>query len=103
MGFSGVNLTNVETSFVGEGEVPAIAGDCGRPDTIIGGIGSQLRSAEGRVTVLLRQEQAELYPEKNEDDCGRASKNPPDVKTCCALGSGLHGSGLGRYSAVAIP
>src|ERR1700722_16943862 len=80
MGFSSINLPNVETSFIGEGEIAAIPRDSSRADAIVGGIGSQLRRADWSRSVLLRQEQAELYSEQNEDNGARAGKNPPDVK-----------------------
>src|SRR5258708_39984931 len=102
MRFSSVNLPNVEAGFIGEGEIAAIPRNGGCFDAILGGLGGQLRDAARGRAMLLRQEQTERYPQKNEDDCAGADEDPPAVKARRRLWSGLDGWGLDCYRAVAV-
>jgi len=52
---------------------------------------------------MFSQQEAELEPDKNEDDRARAGDNPPRVKTRTSVGSGIDCGSLRVDVAAAIP
>jgi hypothetical protein len=88
MGFPGINLAQVKTSLVAEGQIATIARNGGRADSVIPGIGRQSREPHLRRTAL-SQKQSQLYPKEDQDYGCAAGDQPPDVKTHGRLGGGF--------------
>src|SRR5258708_7489645 len=100
MGFPGINLAQVKTSLVAEGEIATIARNGGRPDSVISGIGGQSREPHLR-RMALSQKQSQLYPKQNQDYSCAAGDQPPDVKTRGRLGDGFGYGWSPRYAVAA--
>jgi len=83
MGFPGVDLAKIKASFVGEGEIPAITRNSGRPDGIVGRVGGKPSNAKlrgpGKI-VALSQEEPEPDSKKNENYGRDAGDDPPKVE-----------------------
>src|ERR1700733_15729196 len=76
MCFSGIDLPQVEPSFIRESEILAVARDGGGPDAIIFRIGRQLGTVNLRRNVSPVEHHSELEAEQHENNGCETGSNP---------------------------